>query len=86
MPSGISRVILVTMNASPKGRKVRENRLRRMAERQGLTFSRSRRRDPLAVDYGQVTLRRNGRDVFTTTDLDQLEGWLSDPEAREAKS
>jgi hypothetical protein len=32
--------------------KVREARLRRMAERQGLYLRRSRRRDPLALDYG----------------------------------
>lgn len=32
--------------------KVRENRLRRMAARQGLTLHRSRRRDPRALDYG----------------------------------
>lgn len=33
--------------------KVRENRLRRMADRQGLRLVKSRRRDPLAVDYGR---------------------------------
>jgi len=33
--------------------KVRENRLRRMTERQGLRFVKIRRRDPLAVDYGK---------------------------------
>ena len=32
--------------------KVRENRLRRMADRQGYVFIRSRRRDPRAIDYG----------------------------------
>jgi hypothetical protein len=32
--------------------KVRENRLRRMADRQGLKLLRSRRRDPRALDYG----------------------------------
>jgi hypothetical protein len=32
--------------------KVRENRLRRMAERQGLRLEKSRRRDPNAWDYG----------------------------------
>ncbi len=31
--------------------KVRENRLRRMAERQGLALKKSRRRDPRAIDY-----------------------------------
>jgi hypothetical protein len=32
--------------------KVRENRLRRMAERQGLALHKSRRRDRFAKDYG----------------------------------
>lgn len=36
--------------------KVYENRLRRMAERQGLALSKSRRRDPRALDYGQWSL------------------------------
>ena len=36
--------------------KVRENRLRRMAERQGLRLERSRRRDPRALDYGSYQL------------------------------
>lgn len=35
---------------------VRENRLRRMAWRQGLTLQKSRRRDPRALDYGTYTL------------------------------
>ena len=36
--------------------KVRENRLRRMAERQGLQLVKSRRRDPRALDYGDYML------------------------------
>lgn len=36
--------------------KVRENRLRRMADRQGLMLQKSRRRDPRAVDYGSYWL------------------------------
>jgi hypothetical protein len=32
--------------------KVRENRLRRMAERQGLWIHKSARRDPRAIDFG----------------------------------
>ena len=36
--------------------KVYENRLRRMAERQGLALRKSRRRDPLALDYGAYWL------------------------------
>ena len=36
--------------------KVRENRLRRAAQRQGLTLAKSRRRDPRATDYGTYML------------------------------
>jgi hypothetical protein len=36
--------------------KVRENRLRRMAERQGLLLQKSRRRDHLAWDFGLFQL------------------------------
>ncbi|CCH77137.1 conserved hypothetical protein [Nostocoides japonicum T1-X7] len=36
--------------------KIRENRLRRMADRQGLRLVKSRRRDPRALDYGTYML------------------------------
>jgi hypothetical protein len=36
--------------------KVRENRLRRMADRQGLRLIKSRSRDPRAIDYGLFAL------------------------------
>jgi len=36
--------------------KVRENRLRRMAERQGYTLKKVRRCDPRAIDYGSYVL------------------------------
>lgn len=36
--------------------KVRENRLRRMAERQGLALKKSPRRDPHALGYGTYML------------------------------
>lgn len=36
--------------------KVRENRIRRMAERQGLRLEKSRRRDTRAHDYGTYHL------------------------------
>ena len=39
------------MPASHGSHKVRENRLRRMADRQGLAIHKSRRRDPRAIDY-----------------------------------
>ena len=40
--------------------KVRENRLRRMAERQGLELRKSARRDPRAIDYGTYMLSERG--------------------------
>ena len=46
-PEGVAR-----MNAE----KVRENRLRRMAERQGLRLVKARRRDPRALDFGMYAL------------------------------
>ncbi len=36
--------------------KIRENRLRRMAERQGLKLEKCRRRDPRAIGYGTYHL------------------------------
>jgi hypothetical protein len=36
--------------------KTRENRLRRVAERQGLQLAKSRRRDPRATDFGGYML------------------------------
>ena len=36
--------------------KIRENRLRRAAQRQGLMLTKSRRRDPRATDYGTYML------------------------------
>ncbi len=40
----------------PETEKVRENRLRRAATRQGLALVKSRRRDPRAVDFGLYVL------------------------------
>ena len=67
--------------------KVRENRLRRMADRQGLILRKSRRFDPRAVDYGLYALldartgglihRDNVNSVYALT-LDEVEGWLTD--------
>jgi len=42
--------------------KVRENRLRRMAQRQGLRLEKSRRRDRRALDYGRYWLVRHDGD------------------------
>ena len=43
-----------------KDKKVRENRLRRKAARQGLTLTKSRLRDPDAVLYGTYMLMEAG--------------------------
>jgi hypothetical protein len=57
--------------------KVRENRLRRMAERQGLVLHKSRRRDPLALDYGRWTIvDGDSTERHQTTDLDSIEAYL----------
>lgn len=62
---------------------VRENRLRRMAQRQGLMLRKSRRRDPRAVDFGGYWLV----DASTTTlvaggqfgiSLDEVEAYLTE--------
>jgi len=43
--------------------KVRENRLRRMAERQGLELRKSCRRDPRAKDYGRCYIVDVDREI-----------------------
>ncbi|MGI8681150.1 MAG: hypothetical protein ACR2JO_03250 [Mycobacteriales bacterium] len=65
--------------------KVRENRLRRMAARQGLSLSKSRRRDPRALDYGAWTVgtERVGKSwrgselLVSDLDLDGVEAFLA---------
>ncbi len=70
--------------------KVRENRIRRMLKRQGFELRKSRRRDPLAYDFGGylvVDLRNRivfGSDPmpFSAT-LDEVEEWANLPLERE---
>lgn len=67
--------------------KVRENRLRRMADRQGLRLSKSRSRDVNAIDYGLYALidhETNGTVVppiagrwSHSMTLDEVEEWLT---------
>jgi hypothetical protein len=62
--------------------KVRENRLRRMAARQGLRLEKNPRRDPLARDFGGYRLTRSNRPVaggqrYTLADLDAVEAYLT---------
>jgi hypothetical protein len=64
--------------------KVRENRLRRMADRQGYRLTKSRRRDPRAIDYGSYWLAdasTNGHVLGEQwgTDLDEIEEFLNLP-------
>lgn len=63
--------------------KIRENRLRRMAARQGLRLSKCRRRDPRAIDFGCYMLTdtekncvvagaERGRPDFTLNDVEDF--------------
>jgi hypothetical protein len=63
--------------------KAHENRLRRMADRQGLRLEKSRRRDPLAPDYGEIYIvNQRGTKIETFHSLDDAEAWLAYPERR----
>jgi hypothetical protein len=77
----------VEQNLRDAADKVRENRLRRMAERQGLRLVKSRRRDPHAFDHGRYMLHTIGTNdvVFGapitgpngSATLDEVEEFLS---------
>ena len=58
--------------------KVRENRLRAMAKRRGRELSKSRRRDPYALDYGRWTIIERDGSERTEPDLDAVEAYLRD--------
>lgn len=59
--------------------KVRENRLRRAAERQGLILRKSRRRDPLSLTFGRWWVR-DANNVLRSPEggltLNELEEYL----------
>ena len=57
--------------------KVRENRLRRMAARQGLQLLKSRRRDPRALDYGTYWLVDASGVEVASGDVDAIEARLT---------
>ena len=62
--------------------KIRENRLRRMAKRQGLVLMKSRRRDFRALDFGNYwLLDRRGNFIVVGgdngTDIDTIEAALT---------
>ena len=56
--------------------KVRENRLRRKAKRQGLNLTTNGRRDPDALDYHARYRIEGGPEGLT---LDEVEAWLTAP-------
>lgn len=90
MPSGTpSRItptrdeIDMTTSASDLNVKIRENRLRRAAHRQGMTLRKSRRRDVWAVDHGAYWLMAHQHNALVLggefgTDLDAVEAYLLD--------
>jgi len=55
-----------------------ENRLRRVAERQGLTLRKNRRRDKRAVDYGVWYLERGEQCVRESRDLKDIAKYLNE--------
>jgi hypothetical protein len=60
--------------------KIRENRLRRMAARQGLSLTKTRRRDRRALDYGRWRIAdASGAVVAGGEDLtaDEVEAYLT---------
>lgn len=62
--------------------KIRENRLRRMAERQGLALQKSRRRDPRAADFGRYWLFDTQTNMLVLggqfgVDVDDIEAHLT---------
>jgi hypothetical protein len=61
--------------------KARINRARRAAGRQGLTLSRNKTRDPLALNYGW-RIYREADELAHLRELDEVERWLADPASR----
>jgi hypothetical protein len=75
MTSGTVSSTLCGM-ASNTAEKVRENRLRRMASRQGLQLVKSRRRDRRALDYGTYWLVDASGVEVASGDVDAIEARL----------
>ena len=93
-PSGISSGTASGMDALPKdakmthSEKVRENALRRMADRRGVRLERSRRRDPAATDFGtyRIVCPNRWREVEggdALPSLDAVAAWLEADAKRE---
>jgi phosphotransacetylase len=70
----------------PDDPKVRENRLRRMAERQGLNLCKSRRRDYRALDFGRWMIKDGDTDAVVagatpraySLSIDDVEKYLTE--------
>jgi hypothetical protein len=61
--------------------KVRENRVRRMAQRQEMSVRKSRRRDPWAIDFGVYRLVDvRGNYLVCEGSLDDVEAFLTQAE------
>lgn len=67
--------------------KVLEDRLRRMALRQGLALTKSRRRDPQAIDYGTYYLTDENNNIVSAErmDIGDLMEYLTVPTQERAK-
>jgi hypothetical protein len=76
---GITPGMLPSMTAE----KVKENRLRRAAERQGLQLMKSRRRDPRALDFGTYKLVDPATNSVTASGLPSGYGLSLDDVERE---
>src|SRR4051794_12442550 len=63
------------MTSSIRTLKVRENRLRRVAQRQGLLLVKSRRRDPQAVDFGTYALLDPDTKALVAGDSEVMNGY-----------
>lgn len=59
---------------------VHENKLRRMADRQGLMLQKSRRRDPRAVDFGTYQLVDKATNAIVAGErmsIEEVENYLT---------
>src|ERR1017187_8484304 len=74
--------VIMTMNAAEK---VRENRLRRVADRRGLRLVKSPRRDPRALDYGtyQLVDLRTNHAASQALSLNEVEAYLTHPKVNQ---
>ena len=68
-----------TLDGMDTSEKVRENRLRRMAARQGYRLVKTRRLDPLATDYGTWHLVPVKGKQLGPFKLDEVEKRLTTP-------